>query len=122
MESEVAALISLNLLIGEKESNGEGAYLRDEVLAPSFAMRRAKEGKVVDKDTFLEGVKQSPQRSTRVVSVAFFGENRATVSCVVTFEGRYYDNFRLFVRESSGLPWKLLAWANEELTSDWPGA
>lgn len=117
MEFDVAELINMNILIGQKESAGERGYF-DELLAPSFAMRRAKEGKVVDGVAFLEGVEKSPERSTRITSVSFLGENRATVTCIVTQEGKQFDNFRLFVRQSADSSWKLLAWANEPLTSE----
>ncbi|WP_276208515.1 hypothetical protein [Arthrobacter pascens] len=38
------------------------------------------------------------------------------MNCIVTQEGKQYENFRLFVRESPEKPWKLLAWANEPMT------
>lgn len=116
MEIDVTELISMNLRIGSEESRGNREYLED-ILAPSFAMRRAGEGTIANREAFLSEVKESPQRVTRILAVALMGENRATVSCIVTQEGKQYDNFRLFVREFPGTSWKLLAWANEPLTA-----
>jgi hypothetical protein len=115
MKTDIDELTELNIRIGQEESAGKREYFEEKVLAAAFAMRRGLTGGVVDRAAFLDAVKPSPPRSTRILSVSLLGTNRATVNCIVTQEGKQYENFRLFVRESPEKPWKLLAWANEPM-------
>lgn len=86
MDFDIADLVMLNERIGEEESLGARQYLDEEVLAPAFAMSRAN-GSIVVRDEYLSGIKTSAQRSTEVLSVSLLGQNRATVSCIVTQNG-----------------------------------
>ncbi|APX02015.1 hypothetical protein [Arthrobacter sp. QXT-31] len=120
MKSDIDQLTEMNIRIGHEESAGTREYFEEKVLAAAFAMRRGLTGMVVDRTAFLDAVKPSPPRSTRILSISLFGMNRATVNCIVTQEGKQYENFRLFVRETPEKPWKLLAWANEPTTASGP--
>jgi hypothetical protein len=111
MDFDLTHMHTLNMCIGQAESNGDRAFFED-LLAPAFAMRRAN-GTVENRGSFLEGVRSSSGRATEVTSISLLRADRAVVTCVVAQNGRRYDNFRLFVRESGSPSWKLLAWANE---------
>jgi hypothetical protein len=115
-------LKALNVEIGEKEAQTDQVYFAD-LLAPAFVMRRANNPRdIVDRDAWLKALAKAEKkvRSTRITSVSLVGEERAIVTCVVTLEGRDYDNLRIFVRKrdaeaSRSHPWLLLAWVNEPL-------
>ena len=118
MTDELNALVVLNQRIGDAEERGDREFL-DSILAPALAFRRADPaGTVVDRTTFLDGVKPGMRRSTEVESVVRVGESRALVTCIVTAgmtgTAKRFHNLRLFVRV--GEEWKLLAWADEPLT------
>lgn len=113
METDIEELAKINVRIGLAESEGQSDYIKG-ILAPDFAMRRAG-GLTLGRDEFLKTIEKSSPRHTKVSSVSLLGSHRAAVSCIVTMEGVEYDNFRLFVRETAGQPWRLLAWANEPL-------
>jgi hypothetical protein len=112
MDDDRRDLEQLNLEIGRRESAGDRKGL-ERIIAPSLAFLKA-DGSVVDRDGFLEGVKESPPRYTEVTSVAVQG-NRAVVECVVTFKEQGYHNLRLFIRQDGA--WKLLGWANEPVSA-----
>jgi hypothetical protein len=110
-------LILLNKQVGEAEERGDRQFL-DGVLASALAFRRADpQGTIVDRKTFLDNVKPGIPRTTEVESVAYLGQKRALVTCVVTIEidgaQRRFHNLRLFVLTEQ--EWKLLAWANEAM-------
>jgi hypothetical protein len=54
-----------------------------------------------------------------VTSIEILGKGRAIVRAIVTTAGaegkKRYDNVRLFARDAGGA-WRLVGWANEELT------
>jgi hypothetical protein len=115
MPHDDEGLRALNVEIGHAEARGDKRFFED-LLAPAFAMRRAT-GKVEDRKSFIDAVRESDARSTEINSVTPFESNRALVVCavaMVTPEGeKHFHNVRLFSREEPGSPWKLLAWANE---------
>jgi hypothetical protein len=115
MSGDMDLLEELNMRIGMAESEGDKAFLRDEVLAPVLAFRRAN-GLCVDRETFLKEVKPSPRRETKIESISLLGRERAIVTCIVAMdvggEKKEFHNFRLFVRSGDG-KWRLLGWANE---------
>ncbi len=113
MDADIENLHKLNMDIGVAESEGTVEFFRG-LLATAFAMRRAS-GTTDTRDTFICHVKQSNPRTTRDVSVTLLGKNRAAVNCIVEMQGRQYENFRLFIRETENTGWKLLAWANEPI-------
>ena len=120
----VEQLRALNIEIGEKESQTEDQYF-EGLLASVFVMRRANDPRdIVDRTTWVEALRkaQKKPRETQITSVALLGEERAIVTCLVTMDGRRYDNLRVFVKNrnpaSAGQwPWLLLAWVNEPLTT-----
>ena len=73
-------------------------------------------GDVDDKKWFLEKLKKSEERDTRVESIQIY-ENRAVVTAVVAMtlgeEQAEFHNIRMFLRTPDG--WKLFAWANERV-------
>jgi hypothetical protein len=118
MPSDYELLRDLNVDIGAAETRGDKAFFED-LLAPAFAMLRAKDYKIDDRTAFISAVKESAERQTSVGSITFFEANRALVVCTVTMEtpdgeGRFH-NVRLFIRPSAKRNWQLLAWANERL-------
>ena len=116
MHSDHEELRALNVEIGNAEARGDTAFFED-LLAPAFAMRRADGKRIDDRTRFVSAVTKSAERSTEVHSITFFESNRALVVCTVALEDaqgtKHFHNLRLFIRESSDSPWKLLAWANE---------
>jgi hypothetical protein len=116
MATDEDVLCKINLMIGAGESDGDQAFL-SEVLAPVLAFRRANGG-LVDRATFLDGVKPSARRETKIESVVMHGQARAVVTCTVTVldgaQRKQFHNLRLFVRSDQGA-WHLLAWANEPI-------
>ncbi len=105
-----------NIEIGAAESAGTKQFF-EELLAPAFAFRRAS-GVIVNRTEFIDAIKPSARRDTKIEAVTFLGDNRALVTCIVTMEvdgeRRSFHNVRLFVRRP-GENWKLLAWANEAM-------
>ena len=114
MAAERETLEALNLEIGNAEGRGDKGFFED-LLAPSFAFRRAN-GVVVDRKQYIEAVATSAARTTAIRSISFAGKARAVVTCIVTMDvqgtRKDFDNLRVFVRADDGA-WKLLAWANE---------
>ena len=116
-------LRSLNVEIGDKEAQTDCAYF-EGLLAPVFVMRRANDSRaVVDRAAWLEALSQAEKkrRDTRIISTSLLGRERAVVTCVVTMDGRDYDNLRVFVKNSNPetaekQPWLLLAWVNEPVS------
>ena len=112
MADDVSELKALNEEIGRAETRGDRGWL-EGVIGPQLAFRRAN-GTVVDRQAFLDNVKKSDERETRVESVEVCGE-RAVVRCTVTMKtaegSRDFHNLRLFVRQEDG--WKVIGWANE---------
>jgi hypothetical protein len=109
MDEELQAT---NIEIGQRESRGDRDFF-EKLLAPAFAIRRARDNKIDDRSAFLDAVKESPPRETEVESIDFFGDNRALVVCTVTMNEQRFSNVRLFTRAAPDSPWQLLAWANE---------
>ena len=111
-------LRALNVAIGEAETRGDSNFF-DELLAPAFAIRRFDGKRIDDREQFISAVAKSAARTTEVESVTLFESDRALVVCVVTLAdpggAKRFHNLRLFTRQSSDSPWKLLAWANEAL-------
>lgn len=114
MRPDEDVLRELNTRIGVAETEGDREFLA-EVIGPVLAFRRAN-GVLVDRASFLDGVKPSARRETEVTSVTLHGTARALVTCTVTLvdgeQRREFDNVRLFVRADGG-QWRLIAWANE---------
>lgn len=120
-DTAIRALEALNLDMARAEMRGDKAWF-DELLAPTFAFRRAN-GAFEDRQTFLAGLKPGANRlcepaSLRVVPL---DAQRAFVTCIVRVARRgeqptagdaAYHNARLFVQDADGA-WRLLAWANE---------
>lgn len=111
MNVDLSGLSDLNIRIGKAESAGDYAFF-ERHLAPAFAMSRAN-GTTETRDTFLGNLRESPPRTTKILSVLPLGANRAAVTCLVEQNGELYENYRIFVRESPNASWQLLAWANE---------
>ncbi len=117
-------LTALNIEIGEKESQIEDQYF-EGLLAPEFVMYRANDTRdIVNRTAWVQALQKAPKkpRETQVTSVSLLGQERAIVTCVVTMDGRRYDNLRVFVKNrnpesASQRPWLLLAWVNEPLTT-----
>ena len=109
MPTDAEVLTTLNLRIGEAESNGDIKWLAS-VLAPELAFFRADGKTFDDADRFLQKVNASSSRTTEVEPPAVLG-NRAIVKCIVKQDGKSYHNLRVFVRYGGN--WLLLAWANE---------
>jgi hypothetical protein len=116
MPSDHETLRSLNLEIGEAEARGDRVFF-EQLLASSFAMRRADGKRIEDRERFLASVGMSAGRQTTVQSITCFESNRALVECTVTMETaegtKHFHNVRLFTRVASSDDWRLLAWANE---------
>ena len=114
MQKDRDELRSLNIELGDAESAAKADFLAD-VIAPKLAFRRAN-GDCVDRDEFLNAVKQGPARRTEIESMDILDSNRAIVTCLVTLNvdptPSRFHNARLFVRDRDGR-WKLLGWANE---------
>lgn len=111
MNEDLSGLSDLNMRIGEAESAGDYAFFESH-LAPAFAMSRAN-GTCETRDTFLDNLRASPSRSTKILSISLLGANRAAVTCLVGLDGELYENQRIFVRQSPNSSWQLLSWANE---------
>ena len=109
--SDQAALMDLNMEIGEAENRGDRDWLAG-ILAPRLAFQRADDQKTIDdRVAFLQKVKAGGKRVTRIINpIELFGD-RAIVKCIVTVENEEFHNLRLFVRRDGS--WRLLAWANE---------
>ena len=107
-------LRDLNVEIGSKETVGDRAFFR-RLLHEAFVFLRAS-GDVDDKKWFLEKLKKSEERDTRVESIQIY-ENRAVVTAVVAMtvgeEQAEFHNIRIFLRTPAG--WELFAWANERV-------
>ena len=112
MQEDKEVLTQLNIEIGEAESRGDIKRLA-EILAPELAFRRAN-GQITNGLGFLQGVKKSDERTTKISLIEIYGD-RAFVRCLVTMKtatgDKVYHNLRLFVRHET--KWKLMAWANE---------
>jgi hypothetical protein len=109
----------LNDEIPTRETNGSAAEsyeFFDGLLASEFAFMR-KTGKVVGRDGFLTGLAAGAERQQDVLEVSRFGQRRVMIECVVHFiaSTEKFHNLRLFVQVDDG-SWKLLAWANEQMT------
>jgi hypothetical protein len=110
-------LTTLNLRIGVAESEGNAAARAwlAEILAPTFAFRRAS-GRFDGRCEFLLLVAPSETRDTTIEAIAVYGD-RAVVRCVVAVKSpageKRFHNLRMFVRHDG--KWKLLGWANEAL-------
>jgi hypothetical protein len=117
MRSDTDLLRDLNVVIGEKENDGDVACFAT-LLAPAFSMRRAN-GTFHDRGEFLAGVGPGGGRSTEPPTVTLHGDTCAVVTCVVsTGSGTGIDrvhNVRAFVRGDSSDTWRLLSWANERM-------
>jgi len=113
----VQELVEMNVEMGRKESARDVPYFK-RILAPAFAMHRANPDRtLVDREGFLSALPTGNQaaRETVVESVAFFGAERAVVTCVVAMEKKRYHNLRVFVKNRTDTEpkWLLLAWVNE---------
>jgi hypothetical protein len=109
---DIAALADLNRRIGQAESDGDVPLLAG-IVSPVLAFRRAS-GAYVDRQQFLDSVRRSPHRTTRITNVDLSPPNSAVVRCAVTLEEperATFDNVRLFVR-SADSSWRLLGWIN----------
>jgi hypothetical protein len=117
MTSDWQVLESINVEIGNAEAAGGRVFFED-LLAPSFAFRRAT-GAIVDREQYIEAIAAGSARTTKVLAITFAGRARAVVSSVVTMEvggtSQDYDNLRMFIQCNDG-SWKLLAWANEPIS------
>lgn len=115
-KTDIEALLLINEQIGQYES-APCKKSRDwfaERLAPEFSFMRA-DGVTFDQaERFLAKIETSEpkKRVTSVESISIFGR-RAMVRCVVTMDGKDFDNLRLFVRVEE--TWRLLSWANEAI-------
>ena len=117
-QDDKQVLEKLNTEIGDAESIGDNES-RDwlaGVIAPKLAFRRADGTTIDNREKFLEKVKPSGPRETKIESIDLYGD-RAIVTCIVTLksagEDKRFHNLRLFVRHER--QWKLLGWANEPL-------
>jgi hypothetical protein len=114
MSSDAELLRDLNVVIGEKENDGDVGYF-ERLLAPTFSMRRAN-GRFDDRAQFLAGVAPSPQRRTETPSVTMYGDTCAVVTCIVSTGAEpavdRVHNVRLFVRADPAATWQLLSWSN----------
>lgn len=111
MEADYGDLHSLNMEIGKAESEGNRRFF-ENLLAPAFAMSRAN-GVTETRETFLNHVMHSSPRSTQILSRSMLGTKTAAVTCLVEQDGKTYENYRVFVRQSVNAPWRMLAWVNE---------
>src|SRR5258705_1328060 len=78
-------LDKLNIEIGDAESKGDDkarGWLAS-VIAPKLAFRRADGTTIDDREKFLEKVKPSDPRETKIESIEIYGA-RAVVKCIVT--------------------------------------
>jgi hypothetical protein len=107
------ALRRLNARINEAENSGDRDFLAG-ILAPELAFLRADGKTVDDAGRFLQKVAPRERCQLTFEHVEVLGA-RALVKCVVTCGKERFHNLRLFVRIEG--QWKLLAWANERLTS-----
>jgi len=111
--TEDEVLRALNTRVNEAENSGDRDFLAG-ILAPELAFLRA-DGKTVDDGgRFLQKVARREPYELTFEQVEVLG-TRAIVKCVVTRGKERVHNVRLFVRLEGR--WKLLAWANEQLTS-----
>jgi hypothetical protein len=114
MRGDTEDLQELNVRIGEAEHKGDKDFFKSTI-APVLAFRRAS-GAFVDRITFIDEVKESARRETKIESVNLLGRNTAVVVCLVTAverdQRKQFHNTRLFVR-SNDSAWRLLGWANE---------
>jgi hypothetical protein len=116
-------LRALNIEIGEKEAQTDSAYF-EGLLAPVFVTRRANDARaIVDRAAWLKALAEAAKkpRPTRITSISLHGSERAVVTCIVTMDGRDYDNLRVFVKNSDPAtaetqPWLLVAWVNEPVS------
>ncbi len=119
MPDDQKELEQLNIEVGIKESIGDDESRKRlmEILAPQFAFRRADGITFDDRDEFLQKIRRSDPRETKLVSIDLYGKDRAVVTCIVTLKSKdgdkKYHNLRLFVRHEER--WKLLGWANEPI-------
>lgn len=114
LQGDIQALAELTLKISDAEDAGVAAPF-DKILAPRLAFQRADPQQTVDdRGEFLQKVKPSGPRQTRIIDPIQVYGNRAIVQCIVTIDGQDYHNLRLYVRREK--EWKLLGWANER----WP--
>ena len=101
MPSDTELLRELNVVIGDRENDGDIGYF-EELLAPTFSMRRAN-GSFNDRAQFLAGVAPSPERRIGTPPVTMHGDTCAVVTCVVSTGADpdidRVDNVRLFARE-----------------------
>ena len=121
MPADDKALETINTNIGEHEDGGKAAKLA-KLLAPRLAFQRADPKQTVDDQVaFLQKVarkkKTDSPRTTTISEPILYSRKRtiALVRCIVSQKGVDYHNFRLFVRRNK--KWKLLGWANENLSS-----
>lgn len=108
-----SALETLNIGIGDAENRGDAAWLA-AILAPRMTFQRADPARTIDdRETFLSKVSAGGKRATEVLKpIQLFGD-RAVVRCIVTIEGKRFDNLRLFVKRDGR--WLLLGWANQAI-------
>lgn len=117
-DPDKARLTEINAQIPVAENQGDRLFF-DDLLADSFAMRRAG-GLLVDRATFIAGLTTGGDRSTdrSQIEVDLSG-NTAVVSSVarMTVQGaqRSFNNLRVFIRAEQGGEWRLVAWVNEEI-------
>jgi hypothetical protein len=115
LEHDKNELRELNLQIATAESNGDREWLAS-ILAPHLAFQRAdKMTTVDDQNAFLWKVKAGGPKTTDILDLIQLFGNRAIVQCIVTVGEQKFHNLRLWVRR--GGEWKLLGWANEELSA-----
>lgn len=110
---EEAALEALNIGIGDAENRGDATWLA-AILMPRMTFQRADPARTIDdREAFLSKVRAGGTRITDVLKpIQIFGD-RAIVRCIVTIEGKRFDNLRLFVKRDGR--WLLLAWANQAI-------
>lgn len=114
----IEGLRELNRLIGIKEDVGDRTFF-DALLAPAFAMSRAN-GVNETRESFLNSLtpaRGEKRRKTTVTKAQVLGQMHAAVDCLVEQDGKQFENHRIFIRSSARSPWKLLAWANELVTT-----
>lgn len=124
MTDDLLDLGRINDEIAQRENAGDAAYF-ERLLAPAFAMRRAKPtDQYADRAALVAAVRPTlegptPDRRTTDVEVLLELERCAVVTCVVhmTVKGveKSFHNSRVFVRDQPGGRWWLLSWANQEV-------
>jgi len=115
MDDDIRELTELNTRIGDAENLGDREWLAT-ILAPRLAFQRADQARTVDDHVaFLQKVARGGTRITRVIEPIMLYGQRAIIRCVVKVGDQEFDNLRLLVKRDGG--WRLLAWANEPVTT-----